>query len=175
MRLKTDLPQDTLTQGPKIDATAFVAKGAVVVGHVTLGKHASVWYNAVVRGDINAITIGDRSNIQDGSVIHVENDLQCIVGQDVTVGHKAVLHACTIEDGALIGMGAIVLNGAKIGKGCVIAAGAVVKEGTETPPNTLWAGVPAKLVKHLPDSTYDTHVRWAKKYVDLAHLHQKMV
>jgi len=173
MRPKTDLPEDTLSRTPKIHKTAFIAKGAVVLGDVELHADASIWYNSVLRADINKIVIGERSNIQDGTIVHLENDRACIVGKDVTVGHRAILHGCTIEDGVLIGMGAIVLNGAFIAKGCVVAAGAVIKENTHTKPNTLWAGVPAKEVKVLSEKSYEENVKWAKKYVEITALHKE--
>ncbi|RMG41244.1 MAG: gamma carbonic anhydrase family protein, partial [Methanobacteriota archaeon] len=110
---KTDLPSRTLTVGPQIHPTAFIAPGAQVVGDVRMAANSSIWYNSVARGDINYISIGERTNIQDGCVIHLENDLPCIIGNDVTVGHGAILHGCEIEDGCLIGMGAIVLSGVK--------------------------------------------------------------
>jgi carbonic anhydrase/acetyltransferase-like protein (isoleucine patch superfamily) len=172
---KFELRDDVRIGSPSIDASVFVARGAQIIGDVVIGEGASVWYNCVLRGDINRISIGKRSNIQDGTVIHLENDLGCSVGDDVTVGHRAILHGCTIEDGALIGMGAIVLNGAVIGKGAIVGAGAVVKEGMQVPPCTLVVGVPAKIVKSLPASTYETNVQWAEKYVRLAKIHAETV
>ncbi len=168
---KTDLPDHTLTKMPSIDATAFIARGAQVIGDVRMLANSSVWYNAVLRGDINYISIGERSNIQDGCIIHLENELSCIVGNDVTVGHGAILHGCTIEEGALIGMGAIILSGAIIKKGSVIAAGAVVKEKTIVEPFSLMAGVPAKFIRQLPEETYQTNLKWAEKYTKQAKLH----
>lgn len=169
---KTDLPYNFIYKTPQIHPTAFVALGAQVIGDVRLAESSSIWYNAVLRGDINYIEIGERSNIQDGCVIHLENDRPCIVGPDVTVGHRAVLHGCTLEQGCLIGMGAIVLNGAIVKRGAVVAAGAVVKEGMIVPENTLVAGVPAKLVKDLDPSVFQTHLKWAKKYVELSKIHR---
>ena len=168
---KTFLPEDTLKIAPNIHSTAYISPGAYVIGNVTLMENASVWYTAVLRGDINKIVVGKRSNIQDGSVIHLENERPCIIGNDVTVGHRAILHGCEIEDGCLIGMGAIILNGALIKKGAVIAAGAVVKENMIVEASTLVGGVPAKYLKDLPASTYDTNVLWAAKYVGLSTLH----
>ena len=147
---KTDLPSDTLSKTPQIHPTAFVAPGAHIIGDVRLAAQASVWYNSVLRGDINFIAIGERSNIQDGCILHLENDLPCVVGPDVTVGHGAILHGCRIEEACLIGMGAIILSGAHIGRGCVVAAGAVVKENQTVPPFTLVGGVPARIIKSLP-------------------------
>jgi carbonic anhydrase/acetyltransferase-like protein (isoleucine patch superfamily) len=171
----TDLPSIVHTQPVTIPPSVFVAEGARIMGDVELGNECSIWYNAVVRGDVNAIRIGERSNIQDGSILHVTNDLPCIVGADVTVGHNANLHACTIEDGCLIGSGAIVLSGASIGKGSVIGAGTVVREGERVEPFSLMVGVPGRLSRTLPAETYDTHREWAKKYIGLARAHQMNV
>lgn len=170
MTKKTDLLITALAT-PTIHQDAFVAKGAVVIGTVTLKKNASVWYNAVLRGDINKITVGENSNIQDGTVIHVENDRECYIGNNVTIGHGAILHGCTIEDGCLIGMGAIILNGAVIKKGSVIGAGALIKENTIV-DQALYVGVPAKMIKSCDPSVYDTNVEWAMKYVELSKIHK---
>jgi gamma-carbonic anhydrase len=132
-------------KSPKIDPTAFIAENAVIIGDVEIGARASVWYNAVVRGDVNFIRIGEETNIQDGTVIHAETVKgPTIVGRRVTVGHNAIVHGCVIEDDCLIGMGAIVLSYAKVGKGSLIAAGALVKEHEIVPPGTIMAGLPAK-------------------------------
>ena len=172
---KTELPITTLAQGPCIDSSVFLAKGSVVVGDVTIQEDASIWYNSVIRGDIQCIVIGKCSNIQDGCVIHVENDQGTIIGAYVTVGHGAILHGCVLEDGCLIGMGAIVMNGARIGKGAVVAAGAVVTQQTIVPPFTLYTGVPAKKHKELDeDITWQTHVAWALKYKALAQKHKAL-
>jgi len=170
---KTELPEITLQKNPTVHPTAFIASGAQVLGDVRLMAEASVWYNSVLRGDINYISIGERTNIQDGCIVHLENDLPCIVGNDVTVGHGAILHGCEIEDGCLIGMGAIVLSGAVIKRGSVIAAGAVVLEGTIVEPFSLMVGVPAKFIRTLPDETYHTNLKWAAKYAQLAKLHRE--
>jgi len=132
---------------PVVEAGAWVAPGAVVIGRVTVRKGASVWYNCVLRADLAGagIEIGEDSNIQDGTVVHVEENLPCRVGARVTVGHGAVLHACTVEDDALVAMGATVLSGARIGRGSVVAAGAVVPEGMDVPAGVVAAGVPAKV------------------------------
>ncbi len=169
---KTDLPKNTLTKRPTLHPTAFVAPGAQVIGDVTLKQNASVWYNAVLRGDINRIEIGERSNIQDGCVLHLENNKACIVGNDVTVGHNAILHGCLIEDGCLIGMGAIILNGAVIKTGSIVAAGAVVKENMCVEPYSLVAGIPASFIKKLPSTTLETNIKWALKYIELSQLHR---
>ena len=168
----TDLPAAIQTQPAVVPESVFVADGARIMGDVELGEECSIWFNAVVRGDVNAIRIGKRSNIQDGSIVHVTNDLPCIVGADVTVGHNANLHACTIEEGCLIGIGAIVLSGARVGRGSVIGAGAVVREGEQIEPFSLIVGVPGRLVRTLPLDTYDSHCQWAQKYIGLARAHR---
>ncbi len=144
-----------------------------MLGDVVLHADSSVWYQAVLRGDINRIEIGARSNIQDGCILHVENELPCRVGADVTVGHRAVLHGCTVEDGCLIGIGAVVLSGAVIPRGSVVASGAVVLEHARFEPGVLLAGVPAKPVKQLGADVYETHLKWARKYVNLAVLYKQ--
>jgi carbonic anhydrase/acetyltransferase-like protein (isoleucine patch superfamily) len=136
---------------PGIDPEAWVAPGAVVVGKITVRRGASVWYGCVLRSDIlgTEIVVGEDSNIQDGTVIHVDENMSCRIGARVSVGHRAVLHGATIEDDCLIGMGAVVLSGAKIGKGSVIAAGAVVLEGVEIPAGVVAAGIPAKVRREI--------------------------
>ncbi|MCG6964514.1 MAG: gamma carbonic anhydrase family protein [Acidobacteria bacterium] len=131
-------------RSPRFGRRVFVAANAVVLGDVTLEDDASVWYNVVLRGDIHWIRIGARSNLQDGVIVHVEHDLwPASVGEDVSVGHGAMLHGCTVGPRSLVGMGAIILNGAEIGEGSIVAAGAVVREGFKAPPGSLLAGVPA--------------------------------
>jgi carbonic anhydrase/acetyltransferase-like protein (isoleucine patch superfamily) len=171
---KSDLRENVMIKVPKIDQKAFVADGAKVIGDVTLNEDSSIWYNTVCRADINKIVIGKRSNIQDNSVIHLENDQGVIIGNDVTVGHNAIIHGCTIEDGALIGMGAIIMNGAVIGRGAVIGAGALVKENMKVPELTLVVGIPGKIVRMLTEDTFDQNLKWARKYVKLSQLHQKL-
>lgn len=136
---------------PSIDPSAFVAAGARLIGAVTLHEGASVWYNAVLRADGDAITVGVGSNVQDNVAVHVDRGSPVVIGENVSIGHNAVVHGCTIGDGALIGMGAVVLNGAVIGDGCLVAAGAVVLEGTVVPPGSLVAGVPAKVRRELSE------------------------
>jgi len=169
---KSDLSPDVSIKTPQIHETAYVAEGAQVIGDVILKADSSIWYNTVCRADINRIVIGERTNIQDNSVIHLENDQGVLVENDVTVGHNAIIHGCTIADGALIGMGAIIMNGAVIGKGAVIGAGAVVKEDMVIPDFSLVVGVPGKIVKTLSPETYDDNVKWAAKYVKLANVHR---
>jgi carbonic anhydrase/acetyltransferase-like protein (isoleucine patch superfamily) len=169
---KTDLPEITLRREPTIHPGAFIARGAQVIGDARLMAEASIWYNSVVRGDINYISIGERTNIQDGCILHLENDLPCIVHNDITVGHGAILHGCEIEEGCLIGMGAIILSGVRIKRGSVIAAGSVVKEGAVVEPFSLMAGIPAKFIRTLPEETLGKNLKWAKKYAKLAKLHR---
>ena len=135
---------------PKLGRDAWVADSADVMGNVELADGANVWFGAVIRGDNDeAIRIGQRSNIQDGSVLHADPGKPLVVGDDVTVGHKVMLHGCTIGDGSLIGIGAIVLNGAKIGKGCLVGAGSLVTEGKDFPDGSMIMGSPAKVVRAL--------------------------
>ena len=169
---KSDLSPDVSIKSPQIHETAYVAEGAQVIGDVILKADSSIWYNTVCRADINRIVIGERTNIQDNSVIHLENDQGVLVENVVTVGHYAIIHGCSIADGALIGMGAIIMNGAVIGKGVVIGAGAVVKEDMVIPDFSLVVGVPGKIVKTLSPETYDDNVKWAAKYVKLANVHR---
>jgi len=169
---KSDLSPDVSIKTPQIHETAYIAEGAQVIGDVILKADSSIWYNTVCRADINRIVIGERTNIQDNSVIHLENDQGVLVENDVTVGHNAIIHGCSIADGALIGMGAIIMNGAVIGKGVVIGAGAVVKEDMVIPDFSLVVGVPGKIVKTLSPETYDDNVKWAAKYVKLANVHR---
>ncbi|MGN7968021.1 gamma carbonic anhydrase family protein [Microbacterium sp. 22296] len=152
---------------PSVHDTAFVASGARVVGSVTLSAHSSVWYNAVLRGDSAAIEIGPRSNLQDNVTVHVDAGRPVHIGADVSVGHNAVVHGCTIGDGSLIGMGSVVLSGAEIGPGCLVAGGAVVLEGTVVAAGSLVAGVPAKVRRALTDEEREKILRNAQTY--LAH------
>jgi len=138
-----------LRQKPTLGEGVYIADGAVVVGDVTLGAGSSVWYNAVLRGDINRIIVGQRTNIQDGAVLHLEQNLPCIVGNYVTIGHMAIVHACTVGDETLIGMSAVVLDGAKIGNQCLIGAGSLVTKGKQIPDGSLVMGSPAKVVRPL--------------------------
>lgn len=149
---------------PQIDPTAFVAAGARVLGGVTLAEGASVWYNAVLRADGDTITIGRGSNLQDSVSVHVDRGAPVVIGENVSVGHNAVVHGCTIEDGSLIGMGAVVLNGARIGAGSLVAGGAVVLEGADIPPGSLVAGVPAKVRRELTDEEREGLLRNAQVY-----------
>ncbi|MFT8318970.1 MAG: gamma carbonic anhydrase family protein [Sporolactobacillus sp.] len=136
---------------PKIDPSAFIAPGAQIIGQVKLDKLASVWFNAVLRGDEAGIFIGEGSNIQDGTIVHVDTNTPVRVGKNVTVGHQALLHGCSVEDGAMIGMGATILNHAVVEKGALVAAGSLVLEGQVVKAGTLVAGVPAKEKRLLSD------------------------
>jgi carbonic anhydrase/acetyltransferase-like protein (isoleucine patch superfamily) len=150
---------------PDLACTAYVAHGAVLVGQVTVGDLSSVWFNAVIRGDNEPIRIGTRSNVQDGCVVHTDPGFPCVIGDLVTVGHNVVLHGCTIEDGATVGMGATVLNGATVGEGALVAANALVLEGFRVPPHTLVAGVPAKVRRELEPADVGRFWQNAEGYV----------
>ena len=132
---------------PQIDPSVYIAEGARVIGDVVLGPGASVWFNAVLRGDTERILIGEGTNIQDGAVVHADPGYPCVVGARVVAGHGAILHGCQVGDDCLIGMGAIVLNGARLGPGCIVAAGALIPEGREIPERSLIMGVPARVVR----------------------------
>lgn len=151
-------------QQPKIAKTAHVAPSAAVIGDVTLGEQSSVWYNAVLRADNAAIVIGERSNIQDGCVLHVDEGCPIRIGDGVTVGHGAILHGCSIGDNALIGMGAILLNGAKIGANCIIGAGALVTQGMEIPDGSLAMGMPAQVRRPVTGEEIKGNLRSAEEY-----------
>lgn len=155
---------------PSIADSAFVAASADVIGRVTLGEESSVWYQATLRGDINAITIGPRSNVQDNAVIHLADDFGCHLGELVTVGHSAILHACTVGSEVLVGMGACVLDGAVIGPRSIIGANALVTGGTVIPEGSLVLGSPAKVVKRLDLKAQAVVKTWAEKYVRNARL-----
>ena len=150
---------------PSIDSTAWVADSAHVIGDVHLGDQASVWFGAVLRGDNTRLHIGCRSNIQDGAIVHSDVGYPVHLGDDVTVGHQAMLHGCTVGDGSLIGIQAVLLNGARIGKGCLVAAGAVVTEGKEFPDGSLIMGAPAKVVRELTPEQLAGLRRSAASYV----------
>jgi carbonic anhydrase/acetyltransferase-like protein (isoleucine patch superfamily) len=152
---------------PSIPATCYVDPSAQVIGDVTLGEHASIWMNAVVRGDVNSIRIGPRSNVQDCAVLHGMRHLYpVIVGEMVTIGHNATVHGCILEDAVLVGIGATILNNARIGEGSIIAAGAVIPEQTIIPPNSLVAGVPGKVRRTLGDADREMILQYARNYLD---------
>ena len=147
-------------KSPDCDANVFIAPTANVIGDVTLGKNSSIWFGAAIRGDVCWIKIGENSNVQDNATVHVTNEIgPTTIGNNVTVGHNAILHACTIEDNCLIGMGAIVLDNAIIGEGSLIAAGAVVTPGTKIPPRSLAVGSPARVIKEIGDKQYNGIVK----------------
>jgi len=140
------------TKQISLPESSYIAPGAVVIGNVVFGENCSVWFNAVIRGDNDLISIGDGSNVQDCSVLHVDNGYPITIGKQVTIGHKVMLHGCSVGDGSLIGMNAVVLNGAEIGEECLIGANALVTEGMKIPPRSLVLGSPAKVVKSLDES-----------------------
>lgn len=157
--------------GPTVSETAFIAPGAKVVGNVTLGEESGVWYNAVLRGDSDSVSIGARSNLQDGVAVHVDAGSPTVIGDDVSVGHNAVVHGCTIGNTVLVGMGAVVLSGAVIGDEVLIAGGAVVLGGTTVPSGSLVAGVPAKVRRALTEEEVSSIRANAEHYVQNARLH----
>ncbi len=161
-----------LNTDPKIDPSVYIAEGATVIGAVDLKRDVSIWHSAVLRGDINSITIDEGSNIQDGSVVHLADDFGVSIGKYVTVGHSAVIHACTIHDECLIGMNATILDGAIIGKQSIIGANALVTKGTQIPEGSLVLGSPAKVVRPLTEEERLSIKPWAEKYVITAQFHK---
>jgi len=153
-------------QLPRVHPSAFIDDSAQVIGDVEIGEESSVWMCVVVRGDVNRIRIGRRSNIQDGTIVHVMKDTHpTVIGDDVTIGHAAVVHGCTVEDRCLIGMGAILLNGVHVGSGSIIAAGTLIPEGTQIPPRSLVMGSPGKVRRTLSDADLDEIQMYADRYV----------
>jgi carbonic anhydrase/acetyltransferase-like protein (isoleucine patch superfamily) len=151
---------------PVVDPSAYIDDSAQVIGDVTIGAESSVWMNAVIRGDVNVIRIGARSNVQDGTVVHVMNDTHPTrLGDDVTIGHGALIHGCTIKDRVLIGMGAIVLNGAVVGEDSIVAAGTLVTEGTVIPPRSMVMGSPGKVRRPLTDADVASILVYSRNYV----------
>jgi gamma-carbonic anhydrase len=159
---------------PFVHESAFIAAGAIVVGAVTLAEQSSVWYGAVLRGDINRISLGEQTNVQDGCVLHVSDDFPCVLGARVTVGHRAVVHACTVEDEVLIGMGAIILDGAHIGARSIIAAGALVTKGMRVPEGSLVMGAPARVVRTLSVEEQRANGQLALKYVEISRRYREL-
>lgn len=152
---------------PTIPKSCYVDQSAQVIGDVILGEHASVWMNAVLRGDVHSIRVGAHSNVQDGSVLHgMKEQYGVFLGSHVTVGHSVILHGCTIEDRCLIGMGSIILNGARIGAGSIIAAGTLIPEKTVVAPGSLWMGSPGKFRRKLEAKDQDTIMRYAENYIE---------
>lgn len=156
---------------PKIGKRVYIDPSAVVEGRVTLGDHSSIWPNCVLRGDINRIVVGRYSNIQDLSVLHVETNQPCLVGEYVVVGHSVILHACTVKDGSLVGMGSIVMDRAVIGPGTVLGAGSLVPHGMKLKSGALYFGRPAKLIRRLKKQEIRGLIQWAKRYVTYAEAH----
>ena len=157
---------------PKIDETAFIAESADVVGQVTIERNANIWYGSVLRGDDNYITVGENTNIQDGSIVHISEKFPTIIGNNVTVGHKSIIHGCEIGDNTLIGMGSIVLDGAKVGESTLLGAGSLVPPGKEIPSGVLAMGSPAKVIRELSDEEKENLTNSALKYVKLANNHK---
>ncbi|MDL2254456.1 gamma carbonic anhydrase family protein [Ruminococcaceae bacterium OttesenSCG-928-I18] len=152
---------------PNLSPSARVLEGAVVIGDVTLGEECGVWPNCVLRADIGSITVGARTNIQDGSIFHTDEGDTLSLGDDVTVGHLCILHGCTVESGTLIGMGSILMNGVKVGKNCLIGAGSLLTEGTEVPDGHLAFGRPAKVKRALTEEEMRENITHARHYADL--------
>ncbi len=159
---------------PRIHPEAWLAPGSVVIGDVEIGSQSSIWYGTVVRGDVHSIRIGARSNIQDQCMVHVTSGVSPTeIGDDVTVGHRAVVHGCTVGDGALVGIGAVVLDGARVGAGALVGAGAVVTPGSEVPAGTLVLGAPARVVRELGEEERQQQIAGALAYVENARRHAR--
>lgn len=153
---------------PRLGQGVYIARGAVLVGDVVIGDYSSIWYNAVLRGDINRIVVGHHSNIQDNCVLHLADDFPCIIGNYVTVGHGAIVHACTVESETLVGMGSCILDGAVIGEQCLVGARALVTQGMRVPPGSLVLGAPAKIIRALNAEERVALKGFAEKYVQTA-------
>jgi len=161
-----------LPTGLFVDPQAYVAPNATLVGEVHIGAESSIWYTSVLRGDMEPVHVGSRTNVQDGSIVHVDVGLPVRIGDRVSIGHRAVIHGCTIEDGCLIGMGAVILSGSRIGAGALVAAGALVREGTIVPPGVLFAGLPGKVLRDLTEedrarvaANSASYVEYTKRYL----------
>ena len=161
-----------LNSDPKIDPSVYIAEGAIVIGAVNLKKNVNIWHSAVLRGDINTISIDEGSNIQDGSVVHLADDFGVSIGKFVTVGHSAVIHACIIDDECLVGMNATILDGANIGKHSIIGANTLVTKGSHIPEGSLVLGSPAKIVRTLSKKERFSLKTWAEKYIIAARFHK---
>lgn len=157
---------------PQLGPGAFVHDAAEVIGRVTLGGRSSVWPRAVIRGDTEEVRVGDETNVQDGAVLHADPGFPCVLGDRVSVGHLAIVHGCTVEDEALIGMGAIVMNGARIGSGSIVGAGALVPEGLDVPPGSLVLGVPGRVARATSPTERDGLRTTAAHYVDMIEVHR---
>ncbi|MCB1279445.1 gamma carbonic anhydrase family protein [Prosthecobacter sp.] len=159
---------------PSVAGDVFIAPGAIVVGAVELHAESSVWYGSVLRGDINHIVVGAQSNVQDGSVLHVSDDFACVLGDRVSVGHRAVVHACTVEDEVLVGTGAIIMDGAQIGARSIVAAGALVTKNTIIPEGSLVMGSPARVVRALSPEERQANAKLALKYVEVSRRYREL-
>jgi gamma-carbonic anhydrase len=162
-----------LSKKPVLGTGVYIAQGAIVLGDVTLGDYSSVWFNAVLRGDINRIVVGHHSNIQDNAVLHLADRFPCLLGNYVTVGHAVVVHACTIGDEVLLGMGSVILDGAVIGVRSIVGARALVPQGMQIPPGSLVLGTPAKVVRQLSPEERSELMQMAEKYVKVAAYYMK--
>jgi carbonic anhydrase/acetyltransferase-like protein (isoleucine patch superfamily) len=161
-------------RSPRVHASAWVAPGAALIGDVEVGPDSSIWYGCVLRGDVHRIRVGARSNLQDGSVVHVTAERYAAeIGDEVTVGHRAVVHGCRVGDGALIGIAAVVLDGAEVGPGALVGAGALVTPGTRVPPETLVLGVPARVVRRLSEAEQAEQRARTLRYVETARAHAR--
>lgn len=160
---------------PTVASSVFVGKGAQVIGRVTIGRGSNVWFNAVIRGDIESIEIGEFTNIQDGAILHVDDNMPLKIGNYVTIGHQAIIHGCTIGDETLVGMGAIIMNGVRIGRQCLIGAGALLTEKFSAPDGSLIYGAPAKIVSQLSDHERSRLKRSAELYHELAKQYRRVL
>ncbi|MBI3316108.1 MAG: gamma carbonic anhydrase family protein [Candidatus Omnitrophica bacterium] len=158
---------------PKIHPSVFIAPGAHVIGDVTLKKGVNIWPAAVLRGDLAKIVVGEDTNVQDGAVLHVDHGKPCILKRGIIMGHQATAHACVVEDGVLVGIGARILSGARVGAYSLIGAGAIVLENAVIPPRSLVLGVPGKVVRRLTPKEVAAHTPWAKRYVALGKIYKK--
>jgi carbonic anhydrase/acetyltransferase-like protein (isoleucine patch superfamily) len=163
--------QSIMNRERNFPQTAFIAKNATIIGDIVLQKDVNIWYGAVIRADKDKISIGERSNIQDNSVVHTSKGFSVTIGEDVSVGHGAILHGCSIGDCVLVGMGSIILNGASIGKGSIVGAGAVITEGKIIPPGSLVLGLPGKVIREVTDEEFNGTLYNASEYVKLAKVH----
>lgn len=160
-------------KGPQVGSTTFIAPSAAIIGNVKIGNASGIWYGAVIRADSNSTVIGDRTNVQDNSVLHTEHAHPLSIGNDVTIGHRAIVHGCTIASRVLVGMGSIIMNGAEISEDCIIGAGALVTENTKIPPRSLVLGAPARVRRELTEDEMSLILRAAKHYEELAKMYIK--
>lgn len=166
-------PAQTRHRPELVHETAFIAAGAIVIGDVTLAEHTSVWFNAVIRGDSEAIRIGAGSNVQDGCILHADPGRPCILGERVTLGHGAIVHGAILEDDVLIGMRAVVMNGARIGRGSIVGVGAVVLEGMEVPPRSIVLGMPGKIVREVSERDRERIRHAAEHYIEAGKIYRE--